>query len=260
MASFNDVTAGSSADSSCVQQIIDALKGSAGKGVPISITAVSDAANWALDVQNDETVNSRAFRASRANGTVLIQADVNGVQVSATGGAPATVVTINDAQTLSNKTISSTSGAGNSFVFPAVRVRNSVAFSISTAAAIQAVTFDTEEFKTDGGMHSTTSNPTRLVPTIAGKYDIGANVAFPSGGNGTNRSLFLRVTGGNIVGFAQSLSSLAVALNVNAVYSLSTSDYVEACIQTDSTVSLNLSSATAATSYTQSAWMTFRSA
>lgn len=99
--------AGSSADSSCIQQIIDALKGSVGKGVPISITAVNDSGNWAVDVQNDEAVNSRAFRASRANGTVLIQADVNGVQVSSTGGAPATVVNISDAQTLTNKTLTS---------------------------------------------------------------------------------------------------------------------------------------------------------
>lgn len=107
MASFNDVIAGSSADSSCIQQVVDALKGTAGKGVPISITAVNDSVNWAVDVQNDEAVNSRTFRASRANGTVLIQADVNGVQVSSTGGAPATVVNISDAQTLTNKTLTS---------------------------------------------------------------------------------------------------------------------------------------------------------
>lgn len=115
MPSFNDVAAGSSADSSCVQQIIDALKGTAGKGVPLSITAVSDGSNWAVDVQNDEAVNSRAFRASRANGTVLIQADVNGVQVSSTGGAPATVVNISDAQTLTNKTLSAPTFTGGVF-------------------------------------------------------------------------------------------------------------------------------------------------
>src|SRR5436305_1259885 len=102
MASLNDVIQGSSADSSCIQQVVDALKGTAGKGVPISLTAVNDSANWALDVKNAEAVNSRALRATRANGTVLIQADANGVQVSATGGAPATVVSVNDIQTLTN--------------------------------------------------------------------------------------------------------------------------------------------------------------
>lgn len=108
MPSFNDVTAGSSADSSCVQQIIDALKGTIGKGVPLSITAVNDAANWAVDVQNDDSINSRALRVMRANGTVLLQVDANGVQLSSTGGAPATAVNINDAQTLTNKTLSGT--------------------------------------------------------------------------------------------------------------------------------------------------------
>lgn len=108
--SFNDVVAGSSADSSCVQQIIDALKGTAGQGVPISITAVNDAANWALDVQNDEAVNSRAFRVSNAAGGALIQADVNGVTLNQVNVSSGTITgsTITNSR-LTNASVSTAS-------------------------------------------------------------------------------------------------------------------------------------------------------
>lgn len=82
MPSFNDVVPGSSADSSCVQQLVDALKGTAGQGVPISITAVSDAANFALDVRNTETGNGRAFRVRDSSNATQIQCDVNGVLIN----------------------------------------------------------------------------------------------------------------------------------------------------------------------------------
>ena len=61
--SFSDVRPGDPINASNVQQVIDALKGTAGKGVPLSPTAVNNATNYALTVENlDEAikfVNSR---------------------------------------------------------------------------------------------------------------------------------------------------------------------------------------------------------
>lgn len=62
-----------------VNQIIDALDGASGAGVPISITAVSDATNFALTVQNDEPTNSRALNVLDASGNVMIRVDAGGV-------------------------------------------------------------------------------------------------------------------------------------------------------------------------------------
>ena len=82
MPSFNDVISRSWADSSCVQQVIDALKGTAGQGVPISITAVNDSANFALDARNQDTVNGRSFRVRDSSNAAQIQCDVNGVTIN----------------------------------------------------------------------------------------------------------------------------------------------------------------------------------
>jgi hypothetical protein len=62
-----------------VNQIIDALDGASGAGVPISLTAVSDATNFALTVQNDEPTNSRALNVLDASGNVMIRVDAGGV-------------------------------------------------------------------------------------------------------------------------------------------------------------------------------------
>lgn len=82
MVSLNDVTPGSSADSSCIQQVVDAWKGTAGKGVPLSVTAVNDSANFAVDVRNQDANNGRGLRVRDSSNSVQIQSDVNGVQIN----------------------------------------------------------------------------------------------------------------------------------------------------------------------------------
>ena len=89
MPSFNDVIAGSLAQSAQVQQIIDALKGTPSKGVPIALTAVNDTANYALTVQNDDPTNSRALSVLSASGGTLITADINGVTLGSPVNMPA---------------------------------------------------------------------------------------------------------------------------------------------------------------------------
>lgn len=83
MPTLNDVLGGSLAQAVQVQQIIDALKGTPNKGVPVALVSLNDANNYALTVQNDDPTNSRALSVLKADGTVLITADATGVTLGA---------------------------------------------------------------------------------------------------------------------------------------------------------------------------------
>jgi hypothetical protein len=70
-----------------LDQLVDSFNGVAGKGIPIAESSVNDATNYALTVQNLEVTNSRALNVLKSDGSLLIRADVNGVNL----GAPLTV-------------------------------------------------------------------------------------------------------------------------------------------------------------------------
>lgn len=89
MPTLNDVLAGSQAQAVQVQQIIDALKGTPNKGVPVALVSLNDPSNYALTVQNDDPVNSRALSVLKADGTTLISADATGVTLGAPVNVPA---------------------------------------------------------------------------------------------------------------------------------------------------------------------------
>ena len=92
MPTFNDVLAGSLAQAVQVQQIIDALKGTAGKGIAIALVSLNDPSNYALSVQNDDSTNSRALSVLKADGTNLITADITGVTLGTPLHIPATSI------------------------------------------------------------------------------------------------------------------------------------------------------------------------
>jgi len=108
MPSYYTLTSGTTAQAQDVNQVINALNGAAGQGIPTSLTAVNDSVNFSLAVKNADATNSRALQVLRSNNNVLIQADVNGVIVSPDGGATtAQVMTVSHTQTLTNKTLTS---------------------------------------------------------------------------------------------------------------------------------------------------------
>jgi hypothetical protein len=86
---LNDVLAGSLAQAVQVQQIIDALKGTPNKGVPVSLVSLNDSTNYALTVQNDDSTNSRALLVLKSDGTTLIAADATGVTLGSPVNLPA---------------------------------------------------------------------------------------------------------------------------------------------------------------------------
>jgi hypothetical protein len=85
---LNDVLAGSLAQAVQVQQIIDALKGTPNKGVPVSLVSLNDSTNYALTVQNDDSTNSRALLVLKSDGTTLIAADATGVTLGSPVNLP----------------------------------------------------------------------------------------------------------------------------------------------------------------------------
>jgi hypothetical protein len=93
---FSDVHPGDPMVASNVQQVIDALKGTAGKGVPLAPVAVNNATSYALTVENLEPTNSRALNVLKSDGSTLIKADATGVTL----GAPLTMPPITSAQIL----------------------------------------------------------------------------------------------------------------------------------------------------------------
>src|SRR5215471_2198379 len=89
MPTLNDVLAGSLAQAVQVQQIIDALKGTPNKGVPVALVSLNDPNNYALTVQNDDPTNSKALSVLKADGTPLVVADATGVTLGAPVNLPA---------------------------------------------------------------------------------------------------------------------------------------------------------------------------
>lgn len=109
MPSFIDIPTGKTpAAAADIQQVIDALKGTSGKGIPLSPTAVADGIAYAVSVKNIDGTNSRAGIFYGADGNPLLSIDKNGVQASAYGAnALSPVVTTSATQTLANKTLTS---------------------------------------------------------------------------------------------------------------------------------------------------------
>lgn len=80
-------------------------------------------------------------------------------------------------------------------VLPQVQVSNSGTQSIGTGGSPTALTFNQEGFD-NGELHSTSSNPTRLIAPITGLYMVGANVTWASNATGY-RFMALRESAGS---------------------------------------------------------------
>ena len=120
---------------------------------------------------------------------------------------------------------------------PAARVYNDAAIDPATSSWV-TLTFNTERFDTDA-MHSTTTNTSRLtIPTGGdGIYLIGGNVDFDSGGGTGAKDLGLRILLGGATIIAQRLgyenvASVDVSMNIETVYALAATNYVELQVYT----------------------------
>jgi microcystin-dependent protein len=111
------------------------LKGSPGKGIPISLTAVNDPISFALSVKNSDPTASRAFVVYKADSTVLFSVDVNGVQASPDGVLPASqLATLAGAQTFTNKTFVTPTFSGGLTVTGLTNDASTAALTVKTLA------------------------------------------------------------------------------------------------------------------------------
>lgn len=106
------------------------------------------------------------------------------------------------------------------------RVKNSGAQTLTTAT-VTALTFDTETIDTDG-IHSTSSNTSRLTPTTPGQYRIAGCVGFASNATGF-RSVGIRLNGTTFLAVHSqpAVNGDVTNINVSTTYNLAVGDYIE---------------------------------
>jgi len=129
---------------------------------------------------------------------------------------------------------------------PTARVSQSAAFNLNSGSTT-TLTFDTHEFVSPAGMHSTAVNASRLIPPSSGVYLIGANVDF---GNSTvgQRDLGILIDGSSVIArtrtSANVIAGAATLMSVTTVYRFaSTTQYAEAIALQTSGSTLSLSTA-----------------
>jgi hypothetical protein len=80
---FVIVNPGDPIQSHQLDQVINALNGTAGGGQPVLLVALNDATNYALTVQNDDATNQRALNVLNSSGTSMVRVDSAGVTLGA---------------------------------------------------------------------------------------------------------------------------------------------------------------------------------
>ena len=231
MPSFYNLVSGATAQAQDVQQVINALNGTVGQGIPLAVTAVNDSVNFALVVKNTDSTNSRALQVLRANGSVLLQADVNGVIVSPDGGpSTAQVVNVNATQTISNKTFTApvlnnpSVGAGDLTLVQHV-LDNGVAASATVGAAAGA-SAPSPVIGTSKDLRGMVTFGTGTGPTAGVLVNVNFASAFPSltpavvitPANNTTASLVLSVVSVSTTGFSVATPNTPAASQANTTY------------------------------------------
>jgi hypothetical protein len=125
-------------------------------------------------------------------------------------------------------------------VVPAVRVTNS-GNEFTSDGVFALVTFDTSQYD-NAGMHSTSTNTSRLTAPISGVYDVDAQVVWPGNSNGA-RELVIMKDGAPFVGRSSITVNSAtdvVEQQVSTQVDLRAGDYVELLARQSSGGALSL--------------------
>lgn len=139
---------------------------------------------------------------------------------------------------------------------PAVRVRNSAGTAVANGASV-GLSFDTQDFMTTAGMHSTSVNSSRLTVPSTGVYVIGAQVVWSAGSTAGRRTLTILRDDADVVALTESRGSPNAADEMYQTVatmwyaSVSTNSFVVRVAQTSgSTASMQ------AVAHAPSFWMT----
>ena len=113
------------------------------------------------------------------------------------------------------------------FVTKGCRIYNSANINIGTSGTAQTLTFDSERFDYDG-MHSTSSNTSRITFNTAGVYYFQGNITFALNTTGIRKGIVL-LNGGTTIARTAGLATTGLShdLQVAGVYAFSAGDYIE---------------------------------
>lgn len=134
---------------------------------------------------------------------------------------------------------------------PAVMLAQNVSQSIATST-FAAITFNLENLKTHAGLHSTSSNTSRvIIGTVPGTWMVTAWITWQTNSTGTRRAI-LNLNGVNIatsyVTTAASTGFTTITVPAQLITATNSTDYVELQGWQDSTVSLGTQVANGANS------------
>lgn len=117
-----------------------------------------------------------------------------------------------------------------------VCVSSTVLQEIAGSFTNTAVTFETERWMTVAGMHSTASNPSRLIPDSSGLYAVTGCVRWGGGSTAVGIcQAAIRVDGSSLIGVVSQADAGALTQNVRVDYYFrSTTQYVELVVAQNS--------------------------
>lgn len=142
--------------------------------------------------------------------------NISGNNLSISSGSTLVTLNVTGGSTLASLNVTTATDAA--------RVTNSAAIQIPNGAAT-ALTFDTQRWATSG-MHSTTTNSSRVTVLSTGLYDVTAQVELSSGVLG-QRDLRIVLNDATVIGRQSVFSSSPVVLTAATTYRMSaTTDYV----------------------------------
>lgn len=137
-------------------------------------------------------------------------------------------------------------GAGGLSLSQGVRVFNSANLTIDTGSWT-TLTFDSESYDLNG-MHSTSSNTSRLTAQRAGVYSIFGSIRFATSSSGTLRGVRIVVNGSVIIALdlrPPNGAASTVNITIASCYKLAVNDYVELQVYQDTGGNLNVERASA---------------
>jgi len=140
---------------------------------------------------------------------------------------------------------------------PSVRVYGTIGGPLNSGI-IYPINFNSERYKTDAGMHSTTTNTGRLVATVAGKYHIFAHVDISSNPTGT-RWAYIQRNGTQTIASetrpAVPTAGYGNSISISTIWAMSAGDYVTLNLLQDSGSTLSLTVEPAFSPEFGMAWM-----
>lgn len=136
---------------------------------------------------------------------------------------------------------------------PSTRVFNSANESINDSVNT-VLTFDSERYKSDTAMHSTSSNTGRLIAPFAGRYLITGHISFASNSSGA-RIVLVRYNGTATLAQETQQAVGQSEMSIATVYKMASNDYVELLAQQQSGAALNVMAVAASSPEFTLSWL-----